>query len=122
MKMINGTKNITCAHRFCCRRRAETLTSVIRADYADDEYIQELLKWIHPHVSTTEEVKYTEEENLVMLRLPRKECDYISSDMDPLFSLLIYIRSQNPDTDPLSLPHSRRRTFLVRIRIADKPA
>ncbi|KAF5358354.1 hypothetical protein D9756_001892 [Leucocoprinus leucothites] len=43
------------------------------ADYADDEYIQELIKWRHPHITAREEVKYTEEENLVMLRLPRKE-------------------------------------------------
>lgn len=44
------------------------------ADYADDGYIQELLQWTHPHVTATEEVEYTETENLTMMRLPRKEC------------------------------------------------
>ncbi|KAJ3562171.1 hypothetical protein NP233_g9743 [Leucocoprinus birnbaumii] len=50
------------------------------ADYADDEYIQELLKWKHPHITAREEVKYTEEENLVMLRLPRKE--YLATPLE----------------------------------------
>ncbi|KAI8998814.1 SHQ1-domain-containing protein [Trametes punicea] len=43
------------------------------ADYADDEYIRELIAWPNPHVTSTEEFQYTEKENLVMLRLPRKE-------------------------------------------------
>ncbi|KAL9714822.1 hypothetical protein Ac2012v2_001482 [Leucoagaricus gongylophorus] len=42
------------------------------ADYVDDEYIQGLLKWKHPEIAK-EEVIYTEQENLAMLRLPRKE-------------------------------------------------
>ncbi|KAI0664996.1 SHQ1-domain-containing protein [Cubamyces menziesii] len=43
------------------------------ADYADDEYIRELIAWPNPHTTSTEEFQYTEKENLVMLRLPRKE-------------------------------------------------
>ncbi|KAF9452242.1 SHQ1-domain-containing protein [Macrolepiota fuliginosa MF-IS2] len=43
------------------------------ADFADDEYIQELIKYTHPHIAALEEVKYTEAENLTMMRLPRKE-------------------------------------------------
>ncbi|KAI0637170.1 SHQ1-domain-containing protein [Trametes polyzona] len=43
------------------------------ADYADDEYIQELIAWPNPHSTATEAFEYTEQENLVMLRLPRKE-------------------------------------------------
>ncbi|KAL7283237.1 hypothetical protein ACG7TL_002664 [Trametes sanguinea] len=43
------------------------------ADYADDEYIRELIAWPNPHVTSTEEFQYTEKENLTMLRLPRKE-------------------------------------------------
>jgi protein SHQ1 len=46
-----------------------------RADYADDEYIKELIQWVHPHLSaTTTTFAYTEAENAAMLRLPRKEC------------------------------------------------
>ncbi|RDB24070.1 Protein shq1 [Hypsizygus marmoreus] len=43
------------------------------ADYADDEYIRELLEWRHPHATTTGDFQYTDEENAVILRLPRKE-------------------------------------------------
>ncbi|THH33920.1 hypothetical protein EUX98_g349 [Antrodiella citrinella] len=43
------------------------------ADFADDEYIKDLIAWEHPFVSLDGEVVYTEEENLAMLRLPRKE-------------------------------------------------
>ncbi|KAI0781128.1 SHQ1-domain-containing protein [Trametes elegans] len=43
------------------------------ADYADDEYIQELIAWPNPHATGTEDFQYTEKENLTMLRLPRKE-------------------------------------------------
>ncbi|KAH8107186.1 SHQ1 protein-domain-containing protein [Cristinia sonorae] len=44
------------------------------ADFADDEYIQELIAWRHPHCrDDADAVVYTEEENLTMLRLPRKE-------------------------------------------------
>ncbi|KAH6919073.1 SHQ1 protein-domain-containing protein [Coprinopsis sp. MPI-PUGE-AT-0042] len=43
------------------------------ADYADDEYIQELLAWKHPYISAEGPFEYTEEENLEILRLPRKE-------------------------------------------------
>jgi len=47
---------------------------VRRADYADDEDILDLIKWKHPHTADDEDILYTEEENLTMLRLPRKEC------------------------------------------------
>ncbi|EPT05845.1 hypothetical protein FOMPIDRAFT_1026741 [Fomitopsis schrenkii] len=43
------------------------------ADYVDDEYIQELLHWRHPHTAPAEDFHYTEQENAAMLRLPRKE-------------------------------------------------
>jgi protein SHQ1 len=47
-----------------------------RADYVDDECIQELLAWRHPY-SIESDFQYTEEENMTMLRLPRKECELI---------------------------------------------
>ncbi len=52
-----------------------SLNAVLRrADFADDEYIRELVSWSHPHATSTDEFQYTEKENAVMLRLPRKEC------------------------------------------------
>jgi hypothetical protein len=53
----------------------------IRADFADNEQIEELLAWTHPHLESSSSaapspnaVIFTEAENLAMLRLPRKEC------------------------------------------------
>ncbi|KAJ7474834.1 SHQ1-domain-containing protein [Mycena latifolia] len=43
------------------------------ADYADDEYIQELLLWTNPHVAATAPFQFTDDENLTLLNLPRKE-------------------------------------------------
>lgn len=40
----------------------------------DDDYIQELLQWSHPHISVNEPFQLTEKEKLVMLSLPKKEC------------------------------------------------
>ena len=47
---------------------------LFRADYVYDDCIQELIAWRHPHVADTDDFRYTEEENMTMLRLPRKEC------------------------------------------------
>ncbi|EKM49118.1 uncharacterized protein PHACADRAFT_154682 [Phanerochaete carnosa HHB-10118-sp] len=43
------------------------------ADFADDEYIQELVRWTHPHAVPVADFQYTEAENMKMLQLPRKE-------------------------------------------------
>ncbi|RXW17973.1 hypothetical protein EST38_g7889 [Candolleomyces aberdarensis] len=43
------------------------------ADFADDEYIRDLLTWTHPHIAQSGAFEYTESENLEILRLPRKE-------------------------------------------------
>jgi len=40
----------------------------------DDEYIEDLIQWVHPHASDPNPFQYTEKENAEMLRLPRKEC------------------------------------------------
>ncbi|KXN82555.1 Protein shq1 [Leucoagaricus sp. SymC.cos] len=58
-------------------------------DYADDMYIQELLRWRHPHITAIEEVKYTEEENLAMMHLPRKE--YLTNSIQTHFIYLTLI-------------------------------
>ncbi|KIJ17456.1 hypothetical protein PAXINDRAFT_168113 [Paxillus involutus ATCC 200175] len=43
------------------------------ADYADDEYIQELVSWENAALVDASDIVYTEQENMEMLRLPRKE-------------------------------------------------
>lgn len=48
-----------------------------RADFVDDEYIQDLIQWTHPHAVAQPDFQYTEEENAAMLRLPRKECEQL---------------------------------------------
>ncbi|XP_006458479.1 hypothetical protein AGABI2DRAFT_183517 [Agaricus bisporus var. bisporus H97] len=50
------------------------------ADYADDEYIQELLDWVSPKLISNEDIQYTDEEKETMLRLPRKE--YLASPLE----------------------------------------
>ena len=70
------------------RDRAIRLTklSPSRADYVDDEYIQELLHWRHPHAAPVEDFHYTEAENATMLRLPRKECEWMTEQKSELTS------------------------------------
>jgi len=46
--------------------------------FMDDEYIQDLLEWNHPHISNQNAFQYTEKENMEMLRLPRRE--YIATE------------------------------------------
>ncbi|KAJ7202088.1 SHQ1-domain-containing protein [Mycena pura] len=43
------------------------------ADYADDEYIQELILWENPHVAASGPIEFTDQEKLALLNLPRKE-------------------------------------------------
>ncbi|KAJ7143801.1 SHQ1-domain-containing protein [Mycena epipterygia] len=43
------------------------------ADYADDEYIQEIILWKNPHAAASGPFQFTEDENLALLNLPRKE-------------------------------------------------
>ncbi|KAL1748136.1 SHQ1 protein-domain-containing protein [Schizophyllum fasciatum] len=58
------------------------------ADYADDEHIQELLRWRPPYTSETVD-EFTEEEKSMMLRLPRKEST--QRETDELYATLITI-------------------------------
>lgn len=63
-----------------------------RADFAEDGYIQELISYKFPSEypcsdSPTSSVEFTEEENMAMLQLPRKECQELSSSY--LFQLLL---------------------------------
>ncbi|KIP01723.1 hypothetical protein PHLGIDRAFT_123107 [Phlebiopsis gigantea 11061_1 CR5-6] len=59
------------------------------ADFADDDYIQELIRWTHPHTVAQTDFAYTEEENLVMLRLPRKEYLVTASQTHHLYLTLL---------------------------------
>ncbi|KAJ7881388.1 SHQ1 protein-domain-containing protein [Mycena olivaceomarginata] len=43
------------------------------ADYADDEYIQELIIWENPRLFDSSPFQFTDAENLALLNLPRKE-------------------------------------------------
>ncbi|TBU32244.1 SHQ1-domain-containing protein [Dichomitus squalens] len=81
------------------------------ADYVDDEYIRELISWPNPHLtSPPEEFEYTEKENIVMLRLPRKE--YLSTPaqthalyltlLTVLFSYAYEMRTTQHDPTPES--------------------
>ncbi|KAN0077242.1 SHQ1 domain containing protein [Tylopilus felleus] len=62
----NDRRNLRIAHE-----NAKWDEEHYMADYADDEYIQELIAWQDPENSS--EVVYTEHEKVEMLRLPRKE-------------------------------------------------
>ncbi|KAF8201459.1 SHQ1 protein-domain-containing protein [Pholiota molesta] len=42
------------------------------ADFMDDEYIQELIAWTHPHISDQNPFQYTDKENMAMLVYPGK--------------------------------------------------
>ena len=60
-----------------------TLTLTYRADYGDDEWIQELISFVFPPSApcahaTDEQIIFTPEEDLQMLRLPQKECEIIT--------------------------------------------
>lgn len=63
-----------------------------RADFAEDDYIRELISYKFPSESPcsdspTSSVEFTEEENMAMLQLPRKECQELSSSY--LFQLVL---------------------------------
>lgn len=70
----NGMKNTTCKLKFTQRLSFIDSFDAGRADYADDEYIRDLLEWKHPHAGNSESFQYSDEENATILRLPRKEC------------------------------------------------
>lgn len=70
--MKNGMKNTTCEQEY--RQAGIKVNIMNRADFMDDEYIQDLLEWVHPYISNQSVIEYTEKENMEMLRLPRKEC------------------------------------------------
>jgi len=57
--------------------------------FMDDEYIQDLLEWVHPYISNQSVIEYTEKENMEMLRLPRKEYIATESQTHDLYLTLI---------------------------------
>ncbi|EPQ58433.1 SHQ1-domain-containing protein [Gloeophyllum trabeum ATCC 11539] len=81
------------------------------ADYAEDDYIQELIAWKHPHTALPDEsFSYSDDEQLMMLRLPRKEylateaqtqCLYLTL-LTLLFSYAYESRTTQHDPTPES--------------------
>ncbi|EGN95483.1 hypothetical protein SERLA73DRAFT_113046 [Serpula lacrymans var. lacrymans S7.3] len=61
------------------------------ADFADDEHIQELLVWQHPYLTQDGDPVYTEAENMIMLRLPRKEYMPTADQQHNLYLTLISV-------------------------------
>lgn len=64
-----------------CSDYSEATTLVIRADYVDDEHIQELLAFKPPpdcpwSPALPDPMVFTEQENVEMLKLPKKECSF----------------------------------------------
>lgn len=88
----------------------------------DDEYIQELIDWTHPHISDGTPFQYTEKENVEMLRLPRKEClfSYMHDDIPELISFSY--RHRDGKSDTRSILDSGYVTLLLHIRFADVAA
>lgn len=62
---------IICKSAVC--RWYRPLTIRYRADYVNDEEIMDIIHWRHPHADISD-IEFTEEEKLVMVNLPRKEC------------------------------------------------
>jgi hypothetical protein len=105
--------------------RLSTHPTLIRADFADNEQIEELLAWTHPHLessSTTPSpnaVIFTEAENLAMLRLPRKECKYT---ITVFLSTMVttqecpYCRPRLTSRNPQPLPNAPNAPLRLRLR------
>lgn len=100
-----GRRTLHVRFRLCSDRSVLIYSN--RADYADDEYIRELLTWKHPH-ATVSDFQYTEEENMMMLRLPRKECEFIL-----LYGPNSLTRSSVSDLTTASLTHDLYLTLLT---------
>lgn len=76
MKRLSGMRSIICEFTqfqqdTCIRMNLNDETH--RADYMNDEEIQEHIAWKSAFASG-EKIEFTDEENAVMLKLPRKEC------------------------------------------------
>jgi len=96
-----------------------------RADFIDDDEIQEYIQWIHPHISHDDPVEYTEKEKAEMLRLPRKECWYkframAFDSLSLLFSVSIsFYRSRYGCSNPRPLSNAGHAPFLLRLRLTN---
>jgi hypothetical protein len=71
----------------------------------DDDYIEELLRWVHPHIANAEPIQYTEKEELQLLSLPKKECLSFALLFENRTDIMAR-RSHNirPDSRPLPDP------------------
>ena len=110
------------------------------ADYHDDENIQELILYQFPpdspfSVELSDHFAFSEDENMAMLLLPRKECQYASSPICPikLFTgkftdngsnqhIVSFIhRSSHSTTDSQSLPNPLNHPLLKCLRLSNDP-
>ena len=83
----------------------------------DDGYIQDMLEWIHPHISDQSAFQYTEKENMEMLRLPRKECTSFYEDK-PCHAQNFH-RYCDRNSNPRPLPHTNNIAFCLLLRLKD---
>lgn len=89
----------------------------------DNEYVEELIAWEHPHLATDTVASFSESENLTMLRLPQKECEPPSSSFrllpSPYLILVTHVlfgRFGNSRSNTFPLPNARHPPLLVRLR------
>lgn len=77
MRTRNGMKSTTCRSFRLLMSRGTQTDPEGRADFADNEYIAELISWEHPHLAASSVAPFTEAENMTMLQLPQKECKLV---------------------------------------------
>lgn len=54
--------------------------TIRRADFINDEEIQDIIRWQHPYTpKASPSHEFTEQQKVTILRLPRKECGFIVS-------------------------------------------
>lgn len=94
-----------------------------RANYAEDEEIQELLQRTHSHVTAPAGTfQYTETENATMLRLPRKECSPLPLMLTARLLTTANVRPCHIRANSLALPYTCYNPLRVRLRRADHAA
>jgi hypothetical protein len=93
-----------------------TILRMFRADYVDDDYIQELIAWRNPNTVPTVPFQFTEAENLAILNLPRKECKF-TFHLFGSFDTPSRSRGCTPDKRPVL--NSRDHSILLRLRDAN---
>jgi hypothetical protein len=79
----------------CMRISRGILIPANRADFVDDDIIRELIESCLE--ADTEPFTFTEEENMTMLRLPRRECKHLQLPQTPAFKVFARLALTPPD-------------------------